>query len=164
MASASGHEEHKCSNCPKSASHICKACRNMPNDTDGKITSTWYCGAKCQSGHWDEHKARCKAARARQALYRAGSVAKQMFYLYLEHCLMWSPGHILKIGTTWYIYPRVYTGTSQLMPFPYDTIQDSHEQEAVRTLQSCNTALSEMHDIFKVLLKGKSTIFDILLN
>lgn len=72
----------------KGTAHICKACKAMPNATDGQVSSAGYCGAECQKAHWTEHKARCKAAQARQALYRAGGMAQQIFYLYTKTIYM----------------------------------------------------------------------------
>ncbi|KAF6225061.1 hypothetical protein HO133_010256 [Letharia lupina] len=66
----------------------------------------------------------------------------------------WCPGRIEKTGTTWLIHPGVYTGTSQLMPFPYERVPDVHDQEALLTYQSCSTAVSEMHNVVKILLRG----------
>ena len=129
----------------------------MPNATDGQVSSVGYCGAECQKAHWTEHKAQCKAAQARQAWYRAGGMAQQIFYLYTKTIYMWCPGRIEKIGTTWLIHPGVYTGTSQLMSFPYERVPDVHDQEGLLTYQSCSTAVSEMHNVVKILLRGKSS-------
>ena len=69
---------------------------------------------------------------------------------------MWNPGRIEKIGTTWLIHDAAFTGTSLLFPFPYALFPDVHEQEALLTHQNCNTAVSDMHDVVKGLLRGKS--------
>ena len=158
MSSTSDCNTHQCSNCSKTASHTCKACKAMPNATDGKLSSVWYCGADCQKAHWMGHKVECKAAQTRQALYRAGSLARQIFYSYAKTSFMWNPGRFEKIGTTWLVHTAVYTGTSQLMPFPYALFPDVLEQEALLTHQSCNNAVSEMHDVVEVLLKGRSSL------
>ncbi len=158
MTSASERDVHQCSNCPKTATHTCKACRATPNATDGQVSSAWYCGAECQKAHWTEHKTQCKAAQARQLLYRAGALAQQIFYLYTKTTFMWSPGRIQKIGTTWLIHSKDYTGKSQLIPFPYEIVPDARDQEALLTYQSCSTAVSLMHNVFKALLKGKSYV------
>ena len=155
MTSASEHDAHQCSNCQKSATHTCKGCKATPNATDDQLSSTWYCGAVCQKANWTEHKAACKAAQARQALYRAGDIAQQIFYQYSKITYMWHPGRIEKIGTTWLIHPRVYTGTSQLMPFPYEIFPDVYDQAALLTYQSCSNAVSMMHNVVKALLRGK---------
>lgn len=158
MSSASERNVHQCSKCSKSATLTCKACKAIPNATNGQVSSAWYCGAECQKAHWREHKAQCIAAQARQVLYRAGAIAQQIFYLYSKMTYMWNPGRIEKIGTTWLIHPEVYTGTSQLVPFPYAIVPDVHDQEALLTYQSCNTAASEMHNVVKALLKGESSL------
>ena len=158
MSSASDCKVQQCSHCSKTATHTCKACKAMPNATDGKISSAWYCGADCQKAHWAVHKILCKDAQMRQALYRAGSLARQIFYLYAKTSFMWNPGRIEKIGTTWLIHPALYTGTSQLVPFPYALFPDLLEQEALLTHQSCNNAVSEMHNVVEVLLRGKSSL------
>ena len=127
----------------------------MPNASDGTISSAWYCGAECQKAHWAEHKAQCKAAQARQVLYRAGALAQQLFYHFSKTTYMWCPGRIEKIGTTWLIHPKVYTGTSQLIPFPYEIVPNVQDQEALLTYQSCSSAVSNMHKVVKALLRGK---------
>lgn len=66
-------------------------------------------------------------------------------------------GQIEKIGTTWLIHPEVYTGTSQVVPFPYESFPDVHDQQALLTYQSCSTALSEMLNVAKILLEGRSS-------
>lgn len=156
MSSASEHDVHQCLNCPKSATHTCKGCKAMPNATDGQISSAWYCGAECQKAHWTEHKTQCKAAQARQALYRAGAMLQQIFYLYSKITFTWSPGPVEKIGTTWLIHTSEYTGTSHLMPFPYAMVPDVQDQEALLTYQSCSSAVSQMHNVVNVFLRGKS--------
>ena len=128
------------------------------NVTDGQISSTWYCGPECQKAHWTEHKAQCKASQARQVLYRAMATAKKMFYVFEKMTFMWDPGRIEKIGTTWLVHPGDYTGTSQIMPFPYKAFPDLHEQEALLTHQCCNTAVSDMHNVVKTLLGGMSSL------
>lgn len=158
MTSASEHDVHQCSNCPKTAHLTCKGCKAMPNATDGQLSSAWYCGAECQKAHWTEHKTQCKAAQARQALYRAGALTQQIFYQFSKTTYMWNPGRIEKIGTTWLIHPRTHTGTSQLIPFPYAIVPDVRDQEALLTYQSCSSAVSEMHNVVKVLFRGKSSI------
>ena len=157
MTSTSIHEVHKCSKCSKTASLTCKACKAMPNATDGQISSTWYCGSECQKADWIEHKPQCKASQARQALYRAAVTAKEIFYIYQKKTFMWAPKKFEKIGTTWLILPNVHTSTSQLVPFPYQNFPDVHDQEALLTYQSCNTAVSEMHNVVKTFLVGKSS-------
>lgn len=158
MTSASERDVHRCLNCPERATHTCKACKAMPSATNSSVSSAWYCGAECQKAHWTEHKAQCKAAQARQALYRAGTMAQQIFYLFSETTYMWCPGRIEKIGATWLIYPKVYTGTSQLVPFPHAIVPDEHDQKALLTYQSCSSAVSEMHNVVKALLGGKSQL------
>ena len=155
MTSPPERDVHQCSNCPKNATHVCKACKSMPNATDGQVSSTWYCGAECQKAHWTEHKAQCKAAQVRQALYRAGVLAQQIFYLYTKNTYMWNPGRIEKIGKAWLIHTSVYTGTSLPMRFPYAIVSDIHDQEALLTYQGCSSAVSQMHNVVKALLKGK---------
>ena len=129
----------------------------MPNAIDGEVSSTWYCGVECQKAQWAEHKAQCKAAQSRQALYRAGATAQLIFYVFQKTTFMWSPGRIEKIGGTWLIHPKDDRGTCQLKPFPYEIVPDVHDQEALLTYQACNTAISEMHNLFKVLLRGEFT-------
>ena len=153
-STSSKNENHKYPKCQKSASYACKACNLTPNDTDAQLTSTWYCGTECQKAHWDEHKAPCKAARARQGLYRAGALAQQIFYRFQKASFMWAPGRIEKNGKIWLIHSRKYAGTSQITSFPYNLFPDVRDLHALLTHQTCNTAMSEMHDIFKVLLRG----------
>ena len=149
---------HQCSNCSKTATNTCKGCKAMPNATDGQVSSTWYCRAECQKAHWTEHRAQCKAAQVRRALYRAGALAQQIFYLYCKITYMWNPGRIEKIGTTWLIHTRVYTGKSLLIPFPHAIVPDVHDQEALLTYQSCTSAVSAMHNVVKALFRGKSPL------
>lgn len=156
MVSDSECDIHQCSNCQKHATSTCKACRAMPNDTDGQVSSAWYCGAECQKAHWTEHKPQCKAAQARQVLYRAGALLLQIFYLYTKTTFMWSPGRVEKIGATWLIHPGDYSGTSLLMPFPNAEFPDVHDQEALLAYQACNSAVSYMHNTVKTLLRGES--------
>ena len=154
MSSATDRTTHQCSECSQPARKTCKACRATPNATDGKPSSTWYCSADCQKAHWAVHKTLCKDAQTRQALYRAGSLAREIFYRYAKTSFMWNPGRIEKIGTTWLIHDAVYTVTSLLFPFPYALFPDVLEQEALLTHQSCNTAVSDMHNVVKALLRG----------
>ena len=157
MASGSGRDPQQCSNCQNSASHVCNACKAMPNPVDGEPASTWYCGPECQKIHWTQHKVQCRATRSRQALYRAGAIAQHIFYLYMKHSFLWNPGRIDKIGTTWLIHDNAYTGgTSQVMPFPYEIVPDVHDQEALLTFQNCSTAVSGMHNVVADLLRGES--------
>lgn len=151
------HDARTCSKCKETASHTCKACKDTPNATDGQPSSTWYCGPECQKAHWTEHKPQCKAAQGRQALYRAAAIAKKTFYAFMKITFMWNPGRIEKIGKTWLIHQKIYTGTSQIIPFPYDIVPDVHDQEALLTYQSCNGAVSNMHNVVKALLEGMST-------
>ena len=157
MSSASVHEVHKCSKCSKTASLTCKGCRAMPNAIDGQISSTWYCGPECQKADWIEHKPRCKVSQARQALYRAAVTVRQIFYVYQKRTFTSGPGRIEKIGTMWLIHPKIYTGTSLIVPFPHELFPDAHDQEALLTSQSCNTAVSGMHNVVKSLFAGKSS-------
>ena len=156
MTSNPVHDARECSKCKKPSSLTCKACKDAPNATDGQLSSTWYCGPECQKAHWTDHKAQCKAAQARQALYRAATMAKKIFYAFMKITFMWNPGRIEKIGKTWLIHPKIYTGTSQIVPFPYDIVPDVHDQEALLTYQSCNAAVSNMHNVVKTLLEGMS--------
>ena len=156
MSSAPDHTTYQCSECSKPARQTCKACRATPDATNGKSSSTWYCSADCQKAHWAVHKTQCKDAQTRQALYRAGSLARRIFYLYAKTSFMWNPGRFEKIGTTWLIHDAVCTGTSHLIPFPYALFPDELEQEALLTHQCCNTAVSDMHNVVKALLRGKS--------
>lgn len=157
MTSSSLHHTRECSKCKKPASLTCKACKDTPSATDGQPSSTWYCGPECQKAHWTEHKSQCKAGQARQALYRAAIIAKKMFYAFMKITFMWNPGRIEKIGKTWLIHPKIYTGTSQIVQFPYDIVPDVHDQEALLTYQSCNTAVSNMHNVVKTLMEGMSS-------
>ena len=159
MTSTSVHEVHKCSKCSKTASLTCKACRAMPNAINGQISSTWYCGPECQKADWIEHKPQCKASQARQALYRAAVTAQKIFYIYQKTTFMWHPEKLEKVGTSWFILPKIYTSTStsQLCPFPYENFPDVHDQEALLTYQSCNVAVSKMHNVIKIFLVGKSS-------
>lgn len=158
MASDLESDEQRCLNCEEKATQTCKACRSTPSATDGQVSSVWYCGPACQKAHWTEHKAQCKAAQARQALYRAGDLVQQIFYLYTKTTYMWNPGRVEKIGTTWLIYPRVKKTNSVLTPFPHAIVPDVHDQEALLTYQSCSSAVSLMHNVVKALLKGKLSL------
>ena len=159
MTSTSEHEVHKCSKCSKTASLTCKACKATPNAIDGHVSSTWYCKPECQKADWIKHKPQCKASQARQALYRAAVLAKKIFYTYQTKTFMWAPGKFEKIGTTWLILPKVHTSTSQLVPFPYESFPDAHDQEALLTYQSCNAAVSLMHNVIKTFLVGEYRVY-----
>ena len=158
MSSAPDRTTHQCSKCSKPARQTCKACRATPDATNGKPSSAWYCGADCQKAHWAVHKTLCKDAQTRQAIYRAGSLARQIFYLFAKTSFMWTPGRFEKIGTTWLVHTVDYTGTSLLIPFPYALFPDGREQEALLTHQNCNGAVSDMHNVIKGLLKGRSLL------
>lgn len=155
MAPAPQHDMHTCSICSKPATHTCKACKATPNTTDGQLTSTWYCGAECQKAHWTKHKVQCKAAQARQKLYRAGDLAQKIFYHFSKTTYMWCPWRIEKIGTTWLLHPIVYDSKSQLVPFPYATVPNVQDQEALLSYQRCSSAVYNMQDLVKALLEGK---------
>lgn len=127
----------------------------MPNAIDGQVSSTWYCGLECQKVHWSEHKTQCKAAQARQKLYRAGDLAQKIFYHFSKTAYMWCPERIEKIGTTWLLHPKVSNIKSQLVPFPYATFPDVRDQEALLTYQGCSSAVFNMHNVVKALLEGK---------
>ena len=157
MASASVHDKHKCSRCRQTASRTCKACKDTPNANDGQLSSTWYCRPQCQGAHWSRHMSRCKAAQERQALYRAATMAKKMFYAFMKITFMWNPVRIEKNRTTWLIHHEIFNGTSQLIPFPYDIVPDVHDQEAQLTFRGCSAAVSNMHNVIKTLLEGKSS-------
>lgn len=153
----SSNSVHACSKCSKTASLSCKGCKAMPNAIEGQISSTWYCGPECQKADWIEHKPQCKASQARQALYRAAVTAKKIFYAYQKQTFMSAPERIEKIGTIWLIHPKVCTVKSLMLPFPHDTFPDAHDQDALLTHQSCNTAVSEMHNVVKTLFAGESS-------
>ena len=148
---------HACSKCSKTASLTCKGCKAMTNATDGQILSTWYCGPECQKADWIEHRPKCKASQARQALYRAAVTAKKIFHVYEKETCVWAPGKLEKKGTMWFMLPRVFTSTSQIVPFPYELFPDVHDQEALLTYASCNTAVSQMHSVVKTFLVGQSS-------
>ena len=158
MTSASEHDVHQCSNCPKTAHLTCKGCKAMPNASDGQLSSAWYCGAECQKARWAEHKAQCKAAQARQALYRAGALAQQIFYLFSKAIYMRSYARIEKIGATWLLHPKIFISKSPLVAFPYAIVPEVRDQEALLAFQGCNFAVSEMHNVVKALLAGKSPL------
>ena len=158
MSSAPDRTTHQCPNCSKPARHNCKACKSTPDASDGKISSTWYCSADCQKAHWAVHKTLCKDAQTRQAIYRAGSLARQISYLFAKTSFTSNPGRIEKVGTTWLVYPASSSGNSRLIPFPYALFPDGREQEALLTLLDCNFAVSDMHNVVQMLLRGKSLL------
>lgn len=155
MASTSKQGVHQCLNCAQTATHTCKACRAMPNATDGQLSSAWYCGAECQKAHWTKHKPQCKAAQARQALYRAGDLAQKLYYVFSKTTYMFCPWRIEKMGTTWLLHPIVYINKSWLVPFPSATIPNVRDQEALLSYQGCSSAVFAMQNVVKVLLEGK---------
>jgi hypothetical protein len=72
--------EHDCAHCGKPAGHRCARCAEGV-DEHGNASSTYYCGAKCQTLDWKQtHQSQCGLAIDRRQLFRIGSLVQWAFY------------------------------------------------------------------------------------
>lgn len=150
-------EQHCCAHCGREARLNCKACQGAPDSTDlnEKIT-VWYCGKDCQKNHWANHKPFCKQARARADICRIARLLQDLFYTFKRVANMWALGRIDKNEGLWILRPpSQYPWTSALIPFPPPCITTLEEENAILSYNSCRTALSYIHNVTALLLKGE---------
>lgn len=156
MSSPLESSSHACAHCHKHATQICKGCKDAPdgNTITGAIT-VWYCGAECQQKDWSTHKPLCKKAQLRQNIYRAGGIAQEVFYIFSRITNMLAIDRIDKAGETWFLhFPKKYEGKSQLIPFPPPCARSEDEKKALLSHQKCNTGLSFLHGLLKILFQS----------
>jgi hypothetical protein len=75
----------RCAQCNQPANQVCKGCADTPDiDKKATIGKTYYCNSDCQRLNWSTHKSTCKRLQNRKALYRAGAILQEIFYVYRE--------------------------------------------------------------------------------
>lgn len=148
--------QHLCAHCGGEATLDCKTCKGAPDSTDLKCTIVvWYCGANCQKADRAKHKAACKAAQSRKALFRAGSILTEAWDIFKRITNMWTIDRIEKLGNLWLLYPpKKYPGDSHLLPFPPACVTTEEEETALLNFNTCRTAMQCAHGLAKVLLQG----------
>ncbi|KAL8975961.1 MAG: hypothetical protein Q9205_007944, partial [Flavoplaca limonia] len=123
-------DHSKCSVCGKDAISVCKACKRTP-DGAGGVTGVYYCSAACQKQDWPSHKIKCKAAKDRRILYRAGDIAQRLFIVFCQ--------------ASWC--------SDFLLDFPVQLFPNVHDQEAILTQGACRAAMYKSETLIKNLLK-----------
>ncbi|KAK4692435.1 hypothetical protein P7C71_g4767, partial [Lecanoromycetidae sp. Uapishka_2] len=150
---APGSIPHSCVKCGGAATSVCKGCKSMPDGAGGTI-NIYYCGGACQKAHWSTHKAQCKLAQIRQALYRAGDLAKAMFQMMRKVTWKTKFSKMEKASNLWIMHhPAKYTGKSFMLPFQSVMFPEKQDEEAILSWLSCADAVDHMHYFVKFLLK-----------
>lgn len=93
---------HQCSVYSKDANLICKGCKDTPDGAIG-LTAVYYCGTTCQSLAWPTHKPHRKVAKDRRALYRAGDIAQDLFFIFDRITWMWPIERVEKNDSQWLV-------------------------------------------------------------
>jgi hypothetical protein len=73
-----------CAKCGEAATKYCQACAGGYNKHGKEVEKTYYCGSECQKGDWKSHKALCKRFQIYRQVYRAGELARKLFFVYRE--------------------------------------------------------------------------------
>lgn len=160
--------EIKCAACNNiNATKVCKACIATP-DLNGKPLKTYYCDAKCQKSHWEDHKAACKAHQQRKALYRAGEIAQSVFYMYRRLVFDKKLKAVQFNGDDIVIYDDFYEDGNEigparaldtcLVPFPDHLFRQERDKQAVLVFLTCTDALAYMYPLIALMLKGNPTV------
>ena len=157
MTLPSNSTSHTCAHCGKDAALICKGCKDLPDGhTSSGLITVRYCSGECQKNDWDRHKPFCKKAKLRQKVYRAGDIARDVFYVFGRITNMWTAERIDKAGAMWLVHPpKKYNGKSQLIPFPPTCLTTEEEKNAFLSHLKCQSALSTLHVFLKALLQGE---------
>ncbi|KAL8733122.1 MAG: hypothetical protein Q9166_002314 [cf. Caloplaca sp. 2 TL-2023] len=147
---------HSCVKCGQGAANVCGACHKSPDGETGNLKSTWYCGAQCQKDDWNNHKALCKASVSKKMLYRAASIAQELFYIYREIAF---DKLILKVERKegeMILYEGMYKDLV-FIPFPASLFKDDKEKKAMLTYLACGDAWGYMDVLLKTMLNGISS-------
>jgi hypothetical protein len=99
----------------------------------------------------------------RKLLFRAGSILQDVFYGYREVVFdkRILPGRN-KDGKKYFYkdfdddMPHMATIDNVLVPFPTTHVSNTQEKRVILTFQSCDDALSWMHDLVKYFLQSQS--------
>lgn len=60
----------------------CQACAGEIQKHGKEIEKVYYCGSACQKEDWKFHKASCKSVRVYRLVYRAGELARTIYYTF----------------------------------------------------------------------------------
>ncbi|KAL3419625.1 set domain-containing protein 5 [Phlyctema vagabunda] len=145
-----------CASCKKPAGLICSGCKDIPGPAYDK---TCYCSIDCQKAHWHTHKRPCKGLRNRKALYRAGKILQEMFYMYRELLFDKSITKVTKEGDTIHVYEGQYpvdikSDMEAIFPFPSDVFTNDLDKKAILTHLACFDAVAWMHEPIKHMLSS----------
>ena len=107
---------HSCAHCGNNATSVCHGCKGLP-DGDKGVIETYYCNSECQKKAWEEHKKDCKAAKNRQALFRAAALAKKMWLVFSKANWDTDFQNVGMEGEDWRIKTVLGPGGGKLVPW-----------------------------------------------
>jgi len=155
MVTTKKSEKHQCRSCGKPAERCCVACLEAPSITGGLSPTTWYCGAACHRADWVAHKKGCKASKIRKTLFRAGSTAQLVFYMYREINIDWAYTTVEETNGLLNHHLGLDLCLDELVfPFSSDTALDEHSRQSLLSDYSCGDTCGFMHNLIKTLLQG----------
>lgn len=155
----SSSDSKTCASCTKDhASQVCAGCNGSPNPTSTGLVKTLYCDSACQKADWIAHKVACKAHQARKILYRAGETAQMAIYMFREITYKQSIERVESKEDSLILYEGYYDDPRFFLPFPHELLQHERDKQAALVYLTSCQALAEMHEFFKIMLKGQSDV------
>jgi hypothetical protein len=149
-----------CANCGVRAEVRCLGCLDAPEYHIGDATSTIYCDRTCQTQHWPQHKAHCRALSRRTRLLRAAHVFKAALVTYREVLYDIDLLKIEKQDGVLYLHQRQRSPMTRakIVRFPAHLATNVGHKEAALLNNQCTLAMALLGRMVQKLLNGTTCL------
>ena len=151
-----------CAQCGANATLLCKGCSGIRPDTNEEVR-IWYCGRKCQTAGWKEHKASCQEVQAVKLLHRACKLLQSIFYSTIrEYTFGYSLEQVKKEDDKIHLY-----GGQMLHPYYFFKLPDlpiltSEDQKVVLSFLTCQQSVALVCKLYPRVLSGTSPLHSLI--
>lgn len=147
----------ECGSCGIGAIMKCVGCMDAPEYQPGDSVRSVYCNRDCQKGHWQKHKANCRALGQRKKLLRTANTLKAALLTYREVVYDVDLTKIEFHGGVLCLHQnqRAITAPSKRGLFPDHLTTNIEYKEAALVNNQCTTAMALLGPLTRKLLIGE---------